>query len=401
MVAVVPIPTAGTLPEMIEESKATDSLTRMLGAFMAVGSELSLPVVLRRIVDVARELVDARYGALGVLDPTRTRIDEFLTSGMDEATVAAIGAPPAGHGIIGLLIADPRPIRLPDLRRHPDSHGFPPHHPPMSSFLGAPIRIRNEVFGNLYLTEKRDGREFDEADEELVVSLAAIAGVAVENARLHSTVGELRVMEDRERIARDLHDTVIQRLFATGLMLQGLAVRTSDADAAESLQRAVDDLDETVRHIRTTVFELQRPRIPGRSTRQEILDLVAEIIDDDDLVPTVTFRGPVDLSTSDESADQLMVVVREALTNVVRHGRARNVSIEVTASEDLRLSIRDDGCGLPDRVEPGNGLRNMRWRAEDLGGTFEIGTRADGLDGTELRWTVPLNRTGPEAQRPV
>src|SRR3954462_7359047 len=167
--------------------------------------------MLDRIIRAAVDLVDARYGALGVLDETGTRLAQFITVGIDDEARARIGNVPEGHGILGLLIVEPTPIRLPDLREHPDSFGFPPNHPPMRSFLGVPIRVRDTVFGNLYLTDKRTAEVFSDVDEELVVGLAAAAGVAIENARLHSRLGELALVDDRERIARDLHDTVIQR----------------------------------------------------------------------------------------------------------------------------------------------------------------------------------------------
>jgi signal transduction histidine kinase len=375
---------------MVEPGVQPKDLKHLLEAIVTVGSELSLPVVLRRIVDTARELVDARYGALGVLDEAGTTLSEFLTSGIDEEGVQAIGHPPTGRGILGLLIVDPRPIRLPDLSQHPHSFGFPPNHPPMGSFLGVPIRVRGQVFGNLYLTEKAGGAEFTETDEELAIGLAAAAGVAVENARLHARVGELRVVEDRERIARDLHDTVIQRLFATGLALQGAAARAGDPEMVDRLQHAVEDLDDTVRHIRTTIFELQRQRIPGRSIRQEVLDLVSEAAEPVEIHHVVRFDGPIDLVVPEDIADQLVAVVREAVTNVVKHAGARHVEVDLALSEHhLELQVADDGTGLPDVLRAdGNGLRNLRARAERLGGEMliEPGERA----GTVLIWRVPL-----------
>jgi signal transduction histidine kinase len=375
---------------MAEPGVQPKDLQHLLEAIVTVGSELSLPVVLRRIVETATELVDARFGALGVLDESGTSLSEFLTSGIDDAGVDAIGSPPSGHGILGLLIVDPRPIRLPDLAQHPDSFGFPPNHPPMGSFLGVPIRVRGQVFGNLYLTEKAGGAEFTDTDEELAIGLAAAAGVAVENARLHARVGELRVVEDRERIARDLHDTVIQRLFATGLALQGAAARAGDPEMVDRLQHAVEDLDDTVRHIRTTIFELQRQRIPGRSIRQEVLDLVSEAAEPAEIHHVVRFDGPIDLGVPDDIADQLVAVVREAVTNVVKHAGARTVEVDLTLTEHhLELQVADDGDGLPEVLRAdGNGLRNLRARAERLGGEMlvEPGERA----GIVLIWRVPL-----------
>src|SRR5918993_5677482 len=199
------------------------SLRQLLDAVLTVGMDLDLPAMLERIVEAAVELVGATYGALGVLDDSGTRLAQFITVGIDDETHRAIGDLPEGHGILGLLIVDAKPLRLPDLSEHPDSYGFPPNHPPMRSFLGVPIRVRDEVFGNLYLTDKTSAEVFTDIDEELVVALAAAAGVAIENARLHNLVREMALLEDRERIARDLHDTVIQRLFATGLRLQAAA----------------------------------------------------------------------------------------------------------------------------------------------------------------------------------
>jgi len=196
-------------------------LSQLVDAVMAVGSDLDLAATLQRIVDAARELVDAKYCALGVLDYSGGSLAEFIVSGIDDETFKAIGDLPKGHGILGLLITDPRPLRLPDLTEHPESFGFPPHHPPMTSFLGVPILVRGEVFGNLYLTDKQSSDVFTDVDEELTVALAAAAGAAIDNARLHARVQELAIVEDRDRIAMDLHDTVIQQLFAIGLSLRG------------------------------------------------------------------------------------------------------------------------------------------------------------------------------------
>jgi signal transduction histidine kinase len=207
---------------------------------------------------------------------------------------------------------------------------------------------------------------------------------------LQAAEQELHLLEDRERIARDLHDTVIQRLFATGLALQGAAARAGDAEMVDRLQHAVEDLDDTVRHIRTTIFELQRQRIPGRSIRQEVLDLVSEAAEPAGIHHVVRFDGPIDLSVPDEIADQLVAVVREAVTNVVKHAGARTVEVDLALTEHhLELHVADDGSGLPEVLRAdGNGLRNLRARAERLDGEMvvEPGERA----GTVLVWRVPL-----------
>ena len=243
------------------EVAGPQSLRELLDAVLVLGSDLDPPSMLRRIVEAAVGLVDARYGALGVLDDTGTRLSQFITVGIDDATHDRIGELPEGHGILGLLIIDAKPLRLPDLNAHPDSFGFPPNHPPMQSFLGVPVLVRGEVFGNLYLTDKTTAAEFSGVDEELAVGLAAAAGVAIQNVRLQARVQNFALVEDRERIARDLHDTVIQRLYATGLSLQatarGLAGIAGSDVALARIEGAVDDLDLTVKHIRSAIFGLE------------------------------------------------------------------------------------------------------------------------------------------------
>jgi signal transduction histidine kinase len=375
---------------MATEHAGATQLRRLLDAVMTVGSDLSLPVVLRRIAESARDLVGARYCALGVLDPTGTHLSDFITVGIDEEGRAAIGELPKGHGILGLLILEPKPIRLPDLSEHPDSFGFPPNHPPMTTFLGVPLFVRGEVFGNLYLTEKEDGSAFTDVDEELALALAAAAAIAIDNARLHERSREVTLLEDRERIARDLHDTVIQRLFATGLALQGAQRLVERPEVGERIQQAVDDLDITVRQIRSAIFELDTRRLPGRSLRRDVLDLASESARALGFEPTVRFDGPVDAAVPDPVAEHLLAVLREALANVARHAHATGVTVEVAAGQTLVLRVVDDGRGgASGATAAGSGVRNMLQRAGALGGTCEIGP-APGGTGTEVRWSVPI-----------
>jgi signal transduction histidine kinase len=344
-----------------------------------------------RIVESARELVDAQYGALGVLDESRTRLAQFLTVGIDEEQHARIGKLPEGHGILGLLIVDAKPLRLPDLNEHPDSFGFPPNHPPMHSFLGVPIRVRDEVFGNLYLTDKTSAEVFTDVDEELVVGLAAAAGVAIENARLLARVHELALVEDRDRIARDLHDSVIQRLFATGLSLQGAVrlVRTQPDAAEARLENAVDELDLTVKHIRSAIFSLESTRTASHGLRQEILALAREAAGALGFEPSVFFDGPIDSQVPDDAREEILATLREALSNVARHAQATKVEIEIAVDNTATtLRVIDDGSGIGEPTGDGHGLRNMRARAERLGGSFATGTPDSG-QGTTLTWTVP------------
>jgi signal transduction histidine kinase len=369
------------------------SLNQLLDAVLAIGSGLELPALLRRIVEAATELVDARYGALGVLDETGTRLAQFITVGVDDDIHQAIGQLPEGHGILGLLIVDAKPLRLPDLREHADSFGFPPGHPPMRSFLGVPVRAGDQVFGNLYLTEKTSAEVFSDVDEELVVALAGAAGVAIENTRLHARVAELALAEDRERIARDLHDTVIQRLFATGLSLQGSValVRSDAARAVERIEAAVDDLDLTVKHIRSAIFGLEASRPSPDGLRDRVLGLCREAAGALGFEPRVLFDGPVDTTVPDDVAVELLATLREALTNVARHAHATRVEVEVLVlvGDQVVLRVIDDGVGAPGPDAPrGHGLANMAARATRQGGTFEL--RAGLPSGTVLEWRVPV-----------
>ena len=361
---------------------------------MTVGSGLDLPSMLRRIVQSAADLVDARYGALGVLDESRTRLAQFITVGIDDEVHKAIGNLPEGHGILGLIIVEAKPLRLPDLTEHPDSYGFPPNHPRMKSFLGVPIRLRDEVFGNLYLTDKKTGEVFTDVDEELCVALAAAAGVAIENARLHAQVQELTLVEDRERIARELHDTVIQRLFATGLALQGTVrlVGNDPAAAASRIELAVDDLDLTVKYIRSAIFELEGARASQSGPRRQLLDVIEEAAEPLGFEPRVLIDGPLDSGLDDATVADAVATLREALTNVAKHAHASRVDVEVIVDDDsVRLEVSDDGVGprTRQRSEPdsGRGLENMSTRAGRHGGSCELRPREGG--GSVLEWQIP------------
>jgi signal transduction histidine kinase len=366
-------------------------LRELLGAVLALGSDLDAPSMLRRIVEAAVGLVDARYGALGVLDDTGTSLAQFVTVGIDDATHELIGALPEGHGLLGVLIVEAKPLRLPDLREHPDSFGFPPHHPPMRSFLGVPIRVRDQVFGNLYLTDKVTAEAFTDVDEELVVGLAAAAGIAIENARLHTRIQEFALVDERERIARDLHDTVIQRLFATGLSLQRTArIVSTDADGAVTrIEAAVDDLDLTVKHIRSAIFELESSRVSSSGgLRDRVLGLGREAAGALGFEPRCFFEGPVDSAVADDVAGDLLATLREALSNVARHAGATRVDVEVVVTGQVVLRVVDDGRGPAPDGPRGHGLDNMESRAARRGGRFDL--RAGLPAGTIVEWLVPL-----------
>ena len=373
------------------EFAGAKQLLRLLDAVMAIGSEQSLADALRRITEVGAELVDASYAALGVLDESGSRLGEFITVGFSEDETARIGARPEGHGILGLLILDPQPLRLPDLHAHPDSFGFPPGHPPMTSFLGVPIRLRGVVYGNLYLTDKADGQVFTDVDQELAVGLAAAAGLAIENARLHEQTRTAGLLDERERIARDLHDDVIQRLFATGLSLQAAAHALHDPAAVARIMGAVEDLNVSIRQIRSTIFELNQRRSSEVSLRGDIIAVCDEAATTLGFQPRYDITGPIDSSVIEPTRSHLLLCLREALSNVARHADASAVQIDLSVGRGrLRLHVVDDGVGYrPTPGRPSSGLDNMRVRATALGGMFSIEHRAEG--GTVTTWDVPLD----------
>ncbi len=531
-----------------------DRLHGLLEAVAAVSGDLDLHTLLRRIVEAAVRLVDAEYGALGVLGPDE-RLSQFIAVGIDDETRALIGDLPQGRGILGVLIRDQESLRTSDLTAHPASSGFPAHHPPMRTFLGVPVRVRGEAFGNLYLTEKRGGGEFDDDDQALLEAMAASAAVAIENARLFAAasrreawaagsaevtrallsgddpgevldliaararelvgadlatialryddkqlvtevaVGEeaplvlgrrlglegslagqvmltgqtLRVLDassderaagpapgqraygpslvvplqagqdvlgvlmvsntvgspgftdeaedvltgfagqaaialelgrqrreaeqaalfgDRDRIARDLHDLVIQRLFATGMRLDSVAGRVEDSHARERVLGAVEDLDETIREIRTTIYSLQATdRADVDSLRTRLLATVEAAAGEDGPTSSVRFDGPVDSVVGVEVAEHLLAVLREAVSNARRHAQAKRVDVVVSVADGMvTLEVMDDGVGIPTDV-PRSGLANLAERALLLGGSFSV-TAPDG-GGTHLSWTVP------------
>jgi signal transduction histidine kinase len=360
-------------------------LQQLLDAMLSIGSDLSLPTVLRRIIESACKLVDARYGALGVLGDNE-QLSQLVTYGVDQATHDAVDQLPEGKGILGLLVSDPRPLRLRDLTKHLESYGFPAGHPPMRSFLGVPVRGHDAV-GSLYVGEKQAGDEFTADDERLVVALAAASAVAIDNVRLQERLENLAVLEDRDRIARELHDKIIQRLFTVGMTLQTTLPLVTHGVVADHITRAVDELDTTIRDLRNAIFALETQS--QRGLRVDIFAHTDAARDALGFSPELRMDGPIDLVVSDEIAEQLLAALQEALSNVAQHADASKVEVVVESGSDVLLRVVDDGIGFPERVDHGRGLHNMKRRARGLGGTFVAQRGANG--GTIVEWRVPLS----------
>jgi signal transduction histidine kinase len=528
---------------------------RVLEAVAGIGSQLEPSAALRAVVAAAADLTGARYGVLGLIGDAGT-LSGFIPVGVDSGEIAAIGHWPQGRGLLGELVRHPGPLRLHDLAAHPSSAGFPPGHPPMRSFLAAPVIVRGELFGNLYLTDKRGGEDFTAEDEELLVAVAGAAGPAVENARLrvearrheqwqrataevtqqllaadeprdvlavvarhaleisgadavalalpnpagdHITItsasgyhagrlvgmtvpigpslaghvmtsgrresgvdfgadervawpvrqlgdlgpgvvvplgvpGDVRgvmlvarkagaqplspaavdmvttfavqagiglklaqhrrdaqqiaLLADRDRIARDLHDLVIQRLFATGMSLEGGMPLLPDGEGADRVRRAVDELDGTIRDIRSAIYTLQTRDEPEQpETHARILAVVQEMTDALGFAPWLRIDGQLDARAPAQMAEDILAVVREGLSNVARHAKASQADIVVAAGADLVIVISDDGTGITaDRAW--SGLANLTGRAAELGGGLLVEPAEGG--GTRLEWRVPL-----------
>jgi signal transduction histidine kinase len=342
--------------------------------------------LLTATVNIARETVGARYGALGVLGEHGTLV-EFIHAGLEPGVAEAIGSPPVGRGVLGAVIDTAKSIRLEHIAVHPNSIGFPPNHPVMDTFLGVPVRVGERVFGNLYLTEKKGG--FTEEDERLVEALAAIAGSAVAHLRLQQRLRRLAVVDDRERIARDLHDAIIQDLFAVGLVLQGMTMRMDDDRDRRDIEEAVERLDEAIAGLRRFIFDLKPPSWHNRDLGLEISRLAHQLADP----YGVEVRIEVSSQLKNVSAgviDDAIQIVREATSNALRHSGSR--AVEITAERGtgvLILTITDHGVGFdPSAAGEGLGITNLRQRAEKAGGETTIRSRIG--EGTTVRALLPV-----------
>ncbi|RRS01433.1 GAF domain-containing sensor histidine kinase [Glycomyces terrestris] len=383
----------GELSSRIDEIVlGRERLRALLDAVISIGSDLELAAILDRIVAAACTLVDARYGALGVLDDSGGLAD-FRTHGLTEEEIVALGDPPTGRGILGHIIEVPEPLRLADLSRHPASVGFPPGHPPMRTFLGVPVKVGEKAWGNLYLTDKRGGGMFTDDDEDIIKALAAAAGVAIDNARLYGQLAasqaereRLVVFRDRDRIGRDLHDLVIQRLFATGLQLQSIVHLVDAPEAATRIHSAVDEIDGAISDLRAAIYSLHTDTAQAFS--QTVRGLCGVVRHHLGFAPQVEFAGPVDDAVPELVRIEVLAMLREALSNAARHAHARQVLVTIAVEAGaLRIRVADDGIGIPPQA-PRRGLANLASRAAALGGEFTVNPAEP--SGTELRWSIPL-----------
>ena len=350
-------------------------------AALALTRELEVAPVLQSVVDQARDLVGARYGALGVLAEDGRYIAQFKTSGLSPERRANMGELPQGHGLLGELITSGHPLRVPKIGADPSSAGFPPNHPPMTTLLGMPIRYQEEIVGDLYLTDKLGSSQepvlFSDADEQILEMFATQAAIAIKNAQLHRESRELVLLKERERFGMDLHDGVIQSIYAIGLLLEDTQFRV-DQDPTQVkalLGEAMQGLDGAIRNIRGYILDLQPDRIQGLDLAQGLDELVRELKAHSFIQVKRQIEEQAAARLSSEQVNSVLHIAREALVNIRKHARAGQAEIRFgLRQEQLELIIRDDGSGFEVEAlaRKGQGLRNMHERAESLGGVLTI-----------------------------
>ncbi|MBU1227767.1 MAG: GAF domain-containing sensor histidine kinase [Actinobacteria bacterium] len=354
----------------------------------SVAGQVELAGILRSTVEFAKEITGARFAALGVVGEHGGLVD-FITVGMDDEMVRSIGTPPKGVGMLGLITTTGKTIRTSDIATHPDSTTYPAGHPAMGSFLGVPIRVGEQIFGNLYLTDKPNG--FTEEDEILIEFLAVTAGSAVSTLRLQDRLRRAALLEDRERIARDLHDSIIQDLFAVGLNLQAAAAQviTDPEGMRKKIDASIDHLDESIAALRRYIFDLRPPVWARPNLREALADLVGQL--------SAPYQATVSLEVSCSAdlvprhiADELVATVKEALSNALRHSRGDSIEVRVgCGATQAVMTVADNGVGFdPSGPGKGLGLSNMAKRVASVGGSFRVDTTSG--KGTVVRATFPL-----------
>ena len=365
-------------------------------ATRAIAGLVSVDEVLQVIVDAVRPLVGARYAALGTVDDHAV-IERFITSGMDPETRASIGPLPRGHGFLGLIIRENGSFRIPDIARDPRRYGFPPHHPPMHSFLGVPVTIKGRSVGNLYLTDKAGGEEFTEADQALVETFARHAAIAIENARLHEQVQRLAILDERERISRDLHDGIIQSIYGVGLSLEDVPELMDDDpdEVVRRVERAIDSLHLAIRDIRNFIFGL-RPELLEGTTLVVGLAAIVEELRHNSMIDVELVAGPLEREPPAATTANLLGIVNEALSNVARHSGATRATVSAQDRQHgLVIAVTDNGRGFDPAVVGTlghQGLTNMRSRATEMGADLSFAAAPGG--GVEVRVVLAAPHEG-------
>ncbi|MBF6605330.1 MAG: GAF domain-containing sensor histidine kinase [Chloroflexi bacterium] len=362
-------------------------------AARSIAGVLDVERVLQLIADRVRELVDARYAALGIVHPDG-HLERFITSGLTRIEREAVGALPRGHGILGLIIREGRSFRIADIATDPRRAGFPPNHPPMHSFLGVPVTVRGRPVGNFYLTDKIGAAEFSEVDERLAEMFALHAGIAIDNARLHEQVEQLAIVGERERIGRDLHDGIIQGMYAIALSLEDVAdlMATDPAEAAARVDRSIDAINLGIRDIRNFIFGLR----PELLETAGLIEGLAALVDESRINTMIDLELSTEGISGDELGEderaQLLQIAREALSNVARHSGASRATVRMDRLDHrLRLAVSDNGVGFDPDADRGpmhRGLANMRARAAALGGDLVVDSVAG--SGARLLVQVPF-----------
>jgi signal transduction histidine kinase len=372
--------------------RLSPTLKAVSDAVLAVAAEQSVDEVLQRLVDSSRELAGARYAALGLPDG-EGGFRRFLTSGMSEKLIASLGPLPRQHGVLGAMLETRSPYRTGDIHDHPRFRGWwPAGHPDMRSFLGVPIVAPDGVIGAFYLTEKIDGPDFTDEDEELIELLAAHAAIAITNARLNEQTKELSIVAERNRLALDLHDAVSQKLF--GLVLSAEAAGTllerEPAAARDQVAKLRVLAQEALDELRSLVFELRPPDLErdglGGALRKHVEML--QRLQPREIELVVDGAPPPD----PERHAEVLRIAQEALQNALKHSRADHVTVRLAAADGrIRLEVEDDGVGF----EPASpaarshrlGLTSMEERAQRLGAALEI--RSSPGSGTIVRLEAP------------
>ena len=382
---------------LLTREQLQERLIALHKASLELVKDVSLDRLLERIAAVACEQADARYAALGVLDDNG-KLVKFISIGMEEEEIKRMAHPPVGRGLIGELMDTDVPLRVPVIREHPSSVGFPAHHPKMTSFLGVPIRTSNRQLGQIYLTEKVGASEFTPDDEKIIQMLAAYAAAAIQNARLLENTHRLAVLEERERIGMDLHDGIIQAIYGVGLSLEGAlhSIEETPSDAKERIRHSIEGLNQAIRDLRAYILDL-RPRQMGNDGLMSGLKRLATEFRANSLTEVV-LTGPeselVDLPPSQSLA--LFHICQEALANVARHAKAKKVEISLWFTEDrVLMEIHDDGRGFDMETKSqniGHGLANMLTRAQSVGGDVDISSITG--EGTTVMAWVPRIKTG-------